>query len=209
MKVIPVTCPCASKPELKDKATEAIKVHQNNQEAVDFGLASSCILEAVLLGSTLKDALAKCSKDVTGAVATSFQKAQQAATSGQAMEQLLLELSHELKKDEPDSPFYDLAGRSCALPGSFTVPVYEFYKAAAMEEDDSKNSAYVQALRENILGAGDTCSRGQIIGAILAASHGGPPEEWVAKMDQDIMKKVDAAASAIADTALREPEPEL
>jgi len=185
-KVVPVTCLYAGRPELYEKVAECIKVHQNNEKAVAFGLASSCILEAVLLGDSLSDALKKClgftmitDTDEREAVNESFSRARAFATNQKSLEELITELS----------------ARSCALPGSFTVPIYELFKAA----QSNKDQVYEEATRENILGAGDTCGRASILGAILAAATGGPPQSWVNKVDTKIAEKVDTAANAIAD----------
>jgi ADP-ribosylglycohydrolase len=55
MKVVPVTCLYAGKPELKQKVEQAIRVHQNNDVAVAFGVAAACVLERVLLTGSLPD----------------------------------------------------------------------------------------------------------------------------------------------------------
>ena len=83
-------------------------------------------------------------------------------------------------------------GRSCALPGSFIAPVFLFQQAGT-------ENAYATALRANILAAGDTCSRAVFVGSVLAAANQGVPEDWVAKMDKETLKRIDAAAEKIAD----------
>lgn len=202
MKVVPVTCLYAGKPELYAKVEEAIRVHQNNDVAVAFGIAASCILEGVLLGSSLEDALEKCGCSGLGGpkadmVTEAFATGKNAASS-ESLEELLIKVSNEIMKDNPESPFYNLAGRSCKLPGAFIVPVHQSYVGVKGNSDD----VYVTAIRNNILGAGDTCSRAVIIGAILAAATGGPPESWIAKMDEATLVKVNAAAEKIADYAV-------
>ena len=199
MKVVPVTCLYAGKPELAAKVEEAIRVHQNNDVAVAFGVAASCMLEAVLLGSSLSEALEICAASSTKAsiVAEALAKSKEAAGS-LSLEELLVKTSNEIMKDNPDSPSYNLAARSCKLPGSFIVPLHQLFVAA----NASGEEVYTTAIRNNILGAGDTCSRAVIIGAILAAATGGPPDSWVAKMDADTLAKVDAAAEAIATHAV-------
>ena len=96
-------------------------------------------------------------------------------------------------KGKEDSPFYDLYGRSCALPPSFTAPCFLFQKSTG------DPNFYVEAIRSNILGAGDTCSRAIFLGAIIAAANGGPPQHWVDKMDKTTVERVDRAAERIAD----------
>jgi hypothetical protein len=212
MKIVPVTCLYAGKPELQVKVTEAIKVQQNNEKAVAFGITASRILEAVLLGAPLGQALDTCQENIQidhavqrEAVVASFARGKAEAASGKyaTLDALLLELSHEAMKDKPDSPFYDLAARSCALPGSFTGPIYQLYMAAAKLGEES---AYLSAIRENILAAGDTCSRSVFIGAVLAASASetSPPQSMIDKMDPATYAKIDAAAMAIADFVEKE-----
>lgn len=188
MKVVPVTCLYAGKPELKEKVEEAIRVHQNNDVAVAFGVAAAIILERVLLGKGMPD------DDLVETFDSSPRDSWREAAKFEDLETLLLELSHELMKGKEDSPFYDLAARSCTLPGSFTAPAFLIQREA--EKDD----AYVTALRSNILGAGDTCSRAVFIGAVLAAADDRcVPQDWVDKMDQETLNRIDAAAAKIAD----------
>ena len=169
MKVVPVTCLYAGKPELKEKVEEAIRVHQNNDRAVAFGVAAALILERALLGKGMPD------DDLVASLDPSVQDAWNKATSFDDIETLVQE-----------------AGRSCALPGSFIAPVFLFQQAGT-------ENAYATALRANILAAGDTCSRAVFVGSVLAAANQGVPEDWVAKMDKETLKRIDAAAEKIAD----------
>lgn len=207
MKIVPVTCLYAGKPELRDKVIEAIKVHQNNPKAFAFGLASARILESVLLGATLEEALNAFaekydfeSQTQKEQVVDAFKRGKSSSTEIATLDALLLEVSHEVMKDNPDSPFYDLAGRSCGLPGAFIGPVYLLFKAVAKGGDE----AFTSAIRENILASGDTCSRAVLIGAVLAASapDAFPPVSWVQKVDPVVLAKIDAAANAIAELAV-------
>lgn len=209
MKVVPVTCRYAGSPELVEKVTQAIKVHQNNQKAIAFGIASARLLEAILLGAPLQEALATVEKNLPDELKSSeykedviqaFAKGKKAGEEGgRTLDDILLEISHDLMKDKPDSPFYDLAGRSCALPGSFIGPIALFYKAS-MEGKEPKET-FIAAVRDNILGAGDTCSRAVFVGATLAAAGVSStndvlPTDWIKKMDNDTMKKIDSAIQA-------------
>lgn len=193
MKMVPVVCKFAGAPDLKEKVTTAIKTHQNNAMAVKFGIASARILEAILLGATsigealetveanlVQDLGAEDAKEVQEA----FEKAKAAAASEKSLSDILGDLSHELMKDEPDSKFYNLVARSCALPGSFIGPLVQMYRG----------SDYADSIRQNILASGDTCSRGVFVGAVVAAAKG-LPEAWNEKLDNDLRKKVDAAVA--------------
>jgi hypothetical protein len=173
---------------------EIIRVHQNNDIAVAFGITSARILEAVILSSasssstpaSLRQCLDSCydnvrhdletilgtdKSDIIDLVLTSYQRGKTAAAEYATLDELLLQLSHEKMKDQTDNPFYDLAARSCALPGSFIGPIYQLYKVAISSSDVTiDETTYINAIRENILAAGDTCSRGVFLGAVLAAA---------------------------------------
>jgi hypothetical protein len=99
------------------------------------------------------------------------------------LDDLLLQLSHEKMKDTPEHAFYDMAARSCALPGAFTGPMYLLYKYALQSSGPSNNkvitttsstpwddNVLLMAIRENIFAAGDTCGRAVFLGAVLASA---------------------------------------
>lgn len=195
MKIVPVVCKFAGAPDLKEKVTMAIKTHQNNAMAVKFGLASARILEAVVLGApSLGEALETVESNLVqdlGAaeakeVQEAFGKAKAFAATEKTLSEILGDLSHEIMKDQPDSKFYNLAARSCALPGSFIGPLVQMYRG----------TDYVECIRSNILASGDTCSRAVFIGAVIAAAKGFP-EPWLEKLDGDVLKKLDAAVAKI------------
>lgn len=213
MKVVPVVARYAQQEELVDRLVQAIRVHQNNPQAIAFGIAAARLLEAVLLGAPLEEALKTVESNVgedlvragvesqKDSVLEALAKGQAAGKTDQTLDEVLLAVSHEMMKGREDSPFYDLAGRSCALPGSFIGPIALFSKLGVTA---SKKGAYETALRENILASGDTCSRSVFIGAVLAAaaveedSNEDPvPLDWVEKVDQGTLQKVDAAIESI------------
>lgn len=217
MKIVPVVCRFCGSSDLIPKVREAILVHQNNQKAVAFGIISARLLEAVLLGAPLSEALATIEANIAEELETSdhkqevldaFVRGKKAGQKGTTLDQLLKEVSNEIMKDKPDSPFYNLAGRSCALPGSFIGPIALFYKATARTDGDS---AFVHALRENILASGDTCSRAIFAGSILAASGVGNsksdakwsnaiPSSWTERMHKGTMDKIDRVTDVITSS---------
>ena len=212
MKIVPVTCRFAGSPDLVDKVTQAIQVHQNNQKAIAFGIASARILEAVLLGAPLGEALATVEKnlgddlqssDFRQDVVDAFARGKKGGLEKEkTLDDILLEVSHEVMVGKEDSPFYSMAARSCALPGSFIGPIALLYKSTLVTGKDA-NEAFSSGIRENILASGDTCSRGVFIGAVLAASgatenSSGVPSDWVDKMEKTTMQKVEAALEIIA-----------
>lgn len=192
IKAIPVACIYAGKPELSNKVEEAIRVHQNNDMAVAFGVASARLLEVVLLGGNIPNTLSDL-KDVEDQPKQAWNR----ASGSNDLENLILEMSHELVSDE-ESPFYNLAGRSCQLPGSFIIPSYFFQRV------ESQSFDYVKALRENIMRSGDTCSRAILIGAILSDS--GPPESWIDKVDKATMERIETAINRLADIAVSDSD---
>jgi hypothetical protein len=193
---------------LIQKVAEIIRVHQNNDIAVAFGVVAARILEAVILSSTeasltpalLLQALDTCLDTVRGdleiilgtdkselidVVITAYQRAKTAATEYATLDELLLQLSHEKMKDQPENPFYDLAARSCALPASFIGPVYQLYKVSMSSSSNTvlEENVYIDAIRENILAAGDTCSRGVFVGAVLAAAIALPDDKATSQFE--------------------------
>ena len=206
MKIVPITCRYAGSKDLKEIVVDAVRVHQNNPTAVAFGIAASRILEAVLLGATsIPEALDTVQSNIQGdlsgdgetaqAVLEAFARAKTfAAEKEKSLSDILGELSREKMKDNPESPFYNLAARSCALPGVFIGPLVLLYRSGTTVD----SSYFAQALRENILASGDTCSRSVFLGAVLGAAAGSLPGDWVAQMDTETKAKMDALAQTIA-----------
>lgn len=192
LKALPVTCLFATEPssDCRDRAvTEMIRIHQNNDLAVAFGLATSQLLQILLTGTTLPQALQTLEESSNSKeVKEALQRAKSAAAKNQGLEDLLLELSHEIVKDS-SSGFYDLAARSCSLPAAFLVPMYLLRVHAcsgSLTEDTFRT-----IIRQNILGAGDTCSRGILLGAVLGAAGCPVPSDWMEKMHKETMQQVD------------------
>jgi hypothetical protein len=201
MKIVPVTCMYAGAPKsvFLQKVQEIIRVHQNNDVAVAFGIAAARVLEATLLlppptsttSLSFLQALDSCydtlsddiemilgpdKASIRDMVLESFQRGKSAAMAlveYPTLDDFLLQLSHEKMKDTPEHAFYDMAARSCALPGAFTGPMYLLYKYALQSSTSSTpwdDNVLLMAIRENIFGAGDTCSRAVFLGAVLAAA---------------------------------------
>ena len=51
--LIPVVALLAGRPEMLERCVDAVRVIQNSDRAVAFGLAAARILEAILLGATI------------------------------------------------------------------------------------------------------------------------------------------------------------
>jgi hypothetical protein len=223
MKIVPVTCMYAGQQSLfLNKVQEIIRVHQNNDIAVAFGIAAARVLETALLfpstATSFVQALDSCYDKLSGdidmilgpdkshvkdLVLESYQRGKTEALSGafSTLDDLLLQLSHEKMKDKPDNSFYDLAARSCALPASFTGPMYILYKYATMPLDET---ILLTAVRENILASGDTCSRAVFIGAVLSAlttksSSTSTLQSMMDKVESETLNRINSYASMIAD----------
>lgn len=61
---------CFGRPELVASLTEAIRVQMPNQASVNAGVAAGCILERVVLGSTVVEALAWATTEDSGVAST-------------------------------------------------------------------------------------------------------------------------------------------
>jgi hypothetical protein len=199
MKAVPVACLYAGKSELLIKVEEAVRVHQNNDIAVAFGQAAAVILESVVLGGSLSDALQKCqiwaeSRNGNVAVLTALRRAQDEVQHNTPLETLMQKLTNE-----------NLGGRTCHMPAAFIVPIYQLTKVAAAVPEGGVvgEDAYIQAVRENIFAAGDTCSRMVFTGSVLAASIGSVPQSFVDRMHADTWAKVRDASAKISYQAVR------
>ena len=167
IKAVVITARYYGRPELADKVEQAIRVHQNDDKAVEFGLAAARALERVIIGNEgLKDVASKPSSDDTDNV----KAAVSVTTSNKSLAPLdFLKVVADHAKME--NPVY---ASSCALPGAYMFPLFFILSAA--------EPSYEEALRENIRLGGDNCSRAVFLGALLAASGSAAPKEWQAKV---------------------------
>lgn len=156
VKVPALVARFAGLPGFKDKVAAAVRAHQDNELAVELSVAAAQILEQVVLGSTVQDALlwglewGKLSDQATKLLKTVFDSRSTDHT---------VAVQH--------------FGQSCHLPGSFQAPLH-----CVLTSDD-----YASAIRKNILAGGDNCSRAHLIGALFAAQDGwdSVPKEWKTK----------------------------
>eukprot|EP00238_Polyblepharides_amylifera_P005020 CAMPEP_0196594222 /NCGR_PEP_ID=MMETSP1081-20130531/77701_1 /TAXON_ID=36882 /ORGANISM="Pyramimonas amylifera, Strain CCMP720" /LENGTH=282 /DNA_ID=CAMNT_0041918425 /DNA_START=318 /DNA_END=1166 /DNA_ORIENTATION=+ len=134
----------AGRAELRLKMEQAVRVHQNTQVAVDFGVAAALILEKVILTGSIYEALkfAGDSQDFPLSVTRP--------------------LTEALKPLASIPKGVEKFGLNCHLPGSFQGSVYGF----------AFGHNYTEAVRQNILAGGDNCSRASFIAACMAAQNG-------------------------------------
>jgi ADP-ribosylglycohydrolase len=296
LKVIPLTCMYVGHAHRRRFVEQAIRVHQNNDLAVLFGLTLSDLLERVLLmddvsnnnnkstntGSSsdsttlaslmMNDEHYQSATSLREALDMSLAEIQDAHTDGwfhfaesftelHQQQELLLE-SWQKARDaaENQQSSEEVAGkfgRSCHMPGALVVSLHALYRAAFAEPSSTKattvtplekkemttslfsrkqyeyyinwllgtfqtnaitsraaaidnhgtpgaeNNLYMIAVRENILAAGDTCSRAILMGAILGAAYGPPPLAWWQTLYPVLSGQVEEAAYEIADFAVR------
>ena len=236
MKIVPIVCRYVGQVELKEKVVTGVRVHQNNSMAIAYGIIAALILEKIILGSTIDEALRDVESsvdqelkdvddideedkdEVLESIKSSFRTAKKFASEdvGKTLAPILKELSNDLIGD-PKNPMYDMAARSCALPGSFIGPLVLLYR---------DNMSYTSAIRQNILAAGDTCSRAVYLGAVLGAasaigetsssgagtgvgetagkindddSDKGIPHEWWDEVDKTVRDQVNEASEKIVE----------
>jgi ADP-ribosylglycohydrolase len=190
MKVVPVTCLYAGELDMLERVHEAIMIHQTNKSAIDFGMAFAQLLETIILGGSLKEAL---EKTVTWCISQGHDEVMDACIRAlsEAKMKTLDQVMEDLTSEE-------LGGRSNQLPAAFIVPMYIFYKA--LGDGDVTEETYIKALRENIMAGGDTCCRAVFIGAVLAACAESVPQKWVEKTDKECIKKLEQATKSIVES---------
>jgi len=173
-------------------------VYQTNPRAIRFACSAARILESLLLGLPLKEALEKA---VESAMSSSNSLSMDDTDVGDACLFALLEAK---MKDLPEvmqtlvEEEEEKGGRSARYPAAFIVPMFLFYKAIA--DGEITKDAYVKAVRANILAGGDTCCRAVLLGAILGAASGSVPQSFVDKLSSETMAKVEEAIAGIIES---------
>ncbi|GLC50720.1 hypothetical protein PLESTB_000412000 [Pleodorina starrii] len=187
----------AGKPELREKVEAAIRVQQNNDQAVAYGLAGALLLEKVVLGHSLEEALSwavsQGEGEGAGGLPADLRALVERAVASR--EQPLRELTYE-----PVSYMSEMVSKHMALRDTlppFTLAVWcngpacgnpAAFTNVAMAAAQYGNS-YVEGVRANLVAGGDNCSRSLLVGALLAAQSGLGclPADWkrqVTKFDQ-------------------------
>ena len=161
-KVVVIVARYAGTGEVVKKVTEAVRVHQNHDQAVCYGVAAALLLEQVVLGSSLPAAieLAKASMDAAALAAVEAAE----AAGGLSTADMLGGLGHQLMPGESKAA---LVGRSCGFPQAFSGAVHAILGA---------KGDYAKGVRANLLAGGDNCCRAGLVGAVLAALVAGECE---------------------------------
>ncbi|KAL6745566.1 ADP-ribosylation/Crystallin J1 [Haematococcus lacustris] len=151
----------AGHPALLPVMEVAVRVQQNNDKAVEAGLAGALLLEKVVLGASVEEALSWALSPDSGI-----------SPATKAQLQAALEL-----KAQPFAASVSQLGASCGLPASLQGSVL----------GARKFTSFVEGVRANMLAGGDNCSRSALLGALLAAQEGSIaaiPESWRAKTNK-------------------------
>ncbi len=131
----------------------AVRVTNNKDSAVLWALALSEILDSVLRGSSIENAIINS----------------RSCASQTLVEQIDDAMSHLKIKSEV---YAQKVGMHCDLSAAFPLIIH-----ILLTSDD-----YVAAIETNIYCGGDSCGRAIILGAIMAANEpDGIPKEWLDK----------------------------
>jgi hypothetical protein len=180
-----------------ERVKEAVILDQTNPKAIMFACAAASLLESILLGKTLRQAMEEL---VEKAMSSSSNFSLDDSQIGDACLHSLMEAK---MKDVPQlmeglvEEEEELGGRTSRYPAAFIVPMFMFYKAMADGEIDE--AAYIKAVRANILAAGDTSCRALLIGAVLGAAAGSVPDTMMEKFPKETMAKVNEAIKGICE----------
>lgn len=179
--VLPVAAMRAGRPNFLRDCEDAIRVVQNNDDAVAFGLTFARMLEAVILGASVPEAIAT----VTSVLGNGTGNRNDAF------------FSHGLSKMARwrRRPPFDVTlelGQACDFPFHvFTAPHLLLHG----------NATWVEAVRETIRIGGENANRGSFIASLLAAAappgETHIPPEWLAKTTR--FEEVRRLAEKIAD----------
>ena len=167
----------AGKAELRSAVADAVRVHQTHPAPGDYALAYAAILERVVLGAPLAEALKWAAFDKGNPLYDEQRKQAQDALA-------------DLGLDPRD--IVSKYGVSCALPGPFVGPLAIVFSAGG---------DFRAAVRANIVAGGDSCSRAAVVGGLCGAAGGmdALPPAWRAKVTD--WKELEAAADKIVDAA--------
>jgi ADP-ribosylglycohydrolase len=156
---LPALVACyAGDSSLYERVEEAIRITNNNDEAVMFSLFGARALEQVILGESITGAL-RIAADASDKIVKS---------------KIHASLNFEYEKPAQLGQEF---GMDCIVHKAFPV------SSAIL----NKTSNYVAGIRENILVAGDNAGRSLFVGSMLGAAYGldpdkGIPLSWSAKL---------------------------
>ena len=146
--------------QLSEVVESAVRVTNNNNLAVEFGLASASIIESVIQGKTTETAILHACKGRSQDVTECIKKA--------------ISLT-----PEDNVAVTSKFGTSCKL----------IYGVPSVVHNALTSESYSTAIRKNIYAGGDSCGRAMLLGALLGAANGiggdkGIPLQWIEKLTQ-------------------------
>eukprot|EP00934_Nitzschia_sp_Nitz4_P003526 Nitzschia sp. Nitz4//scaffold23_size168460//146286//147393//NITZ4_002246-RA/size168460-snap-gene-0.129-mRNA-1//1//CDS//3329543716//3516//frame0 len=193
-RIIPTICLYAGELDMVERVKETVMIYQTNPKAIRFCCAAASLLEAILLGKSLKLALEKV---VNNAMSSSSNFSLDDSDIGDACLYALMEakmkdlpqLMEGLEEEE------DQGGKTALFPAAFIVPMYLFYKS--MADGEATEESYIKAVRSNIKAGGDVCLRAIFLGAVFAAAAGSVPKSFEEKVSKETMETVDKSIQEI------------
>ena len=160
---------------LRQQAEQAIRMLQDNSDAVQYGLAAVTLLDALLRGAAMRPALVAA-------------KAALHVSARQAVEGVLTSVHKTAERDggcaNAASVHRDAVqrlGSACELPGMFLSSVHGIALAAVCAEQLGQPADLAAAVRATIMAGGDQASRSLFIGAALTAAGSDVPAAWRAR----------------------------
>ena len=157
-KLPPLVALYAGTTALPEVAEAAIRLTNNNQTSVDFGLAVTKLMEVAITTGDIVEV-----KNAAG------------NNANEAVRSLLTEALSLTETSICDAT--QRFGMSCDL--AFGVP--------SLVHNMASSHSYVTAIRQNIYAGGDNCGRSVVLGALLGACFGvdgdnGIPNRWIKQL---------------------------
>ncbi len=159
--------------ELAAKTEAAVRVTNNDDIAVAFGLAAARMMEAAIAGEDLQAV-------VQAGLATDDDRVRGLIDKAISLD------------GQDHAPVAKSFGLSCNLEFGLPIVAHNLLEAGS----------FAEAVRRNILAGGDSCGRGILLGAVLGAAYGvggerGIPDDWLKKLSgrDDIVGLIEALPS--------------
>jgi hypothetical protein len=180
--MVPIVAALADKPNLLDEVETLIRVTQNTDDAVAFGLAAARVLRGVILGRSALEAVQDAAKELLDPKRDHPNAEDNFLGTG--LQKVLAEL------DRPNFDVVKEVGQSCDYPFGLWSGSHLVAQLSDLIKVDP-SAAFMNATRQTILAGGDSGSRGYFVGALMGAAVGEAkiPQQWKDKyLHYDEMK---------------------
>lgn len=172
--MVPAVAVLAGEEGMLAEVEKVIRVTQDTDDAVAFGLAAARVLRAAILGSS-----------PLGAVQAAVAELQDPLREHPMNEDAALAEGLQSVLDQIDEPNIDVVhsiGQACEYPFNLLTGSHLLAQTSALSATDAPE-AFMNATRQNIMAGGDQASRGFFVGAVLGAVAGDAelPQAWKAK----------------------------